>query len=569
MSAGRARTTVWLFLVFACGMPLASPQQTAADGPPNILLLLADDLGVDLVGAYGEHPDPAQTPVIDALAQQGLLFRNAYANPVCSPSRAALLTGRHCRRTGFGWGTDYFKEGSELPLSEVCIPEALPPAYRRFAVGKWHLGSLKLSGPLHPNLQGFEHFRGCTGVFPGFIGDGYFNWQKVTDGATSTCTTYATTETVNDAIELIQSAGSDPWFALVAFNAPHAPFHKPPANLHGYTLPSSIDNSVPVHVKAVTQAMDTEIGRLLATLGPAVLANTYVIFVGDNGTDREATTPPFDKTKAKGTVFEGGVNVPLIVAGPGVSAGECDALVGVTDLFATIMELAGSGATADDSISLVPYFGQPGLPTLRATVYSEMFKPNGWGAYSSRQRAVRGERYKLMYSYTLSNLPTAKRFFDLQADPWETQDLLGSPLTPVQQAAHDELAVELAEPYIGWQLLPGWVGGTSGPPWLWGYGALVPDGPITLVLSNALPGAPAVLVAGGQNAGLYFKGGVMVPRPDFSAFLLVPPSGSLTLDTRWLAGIPPGFPLLLQAWVRDPAAVAGWAGTNGLAATGQ
>ena len=567
MDSSRARITLCLFLVFAA--PLANPQGTAADGPPNVLLLVADDLGVDLVGAYDEHPDPARTPVIDALASQGLLFRNAYANPVCSPSRAALLTGRDCRRTGFGWGTNWFKEGTELPLSEVCIPEALPPDYRRFAAGKWHLGSLKLSGPLHPNLQGFEHFRGCTGVFPGFIGNGYYDWQKVTDGVTTQCTTYATTETVDDAIELIQSAGSEPWFTLVAFNAPHAPFHKPPASLHSYNLPSNIQNSIPVHVKAATEAMDTEIGRLLDTLGPAVLANTYVIFVGDNGTDKEATTPPFDKNKAKGTVYEGGINVPLIVRGPGVAAGESAGLVGITDLFATIMELTGSRATADDSVSLVPYFAQPTLPSLRATVYSEFFKPNGEGAYSMRLRALCGPRYKLMYSYTLSNLPTTKGFFDLQADPFETQNLLLGPLTPEQQTAHDALAAELAEPYIAWQPLSSPVPGTLGAPTLAGSGALVPAGPIEILLSNGLPGAPVMLVVGGENLGLYFKGGVLVPRPDNLLFLTMPPSGQLHLTSHWITGIPAGFPILFQAWILDPAAIYGWAGSNGLAATGE
>jgi arylsulfatase B len=567
MSASRARTTLWLFLVFAA--PLANAQGRADDGPPNVLLLIADDLGVDLVGAYHEHPDPAKTPVIDALASQGLLFRNAYADPVCSPSRASLITGRDCRRTGFGWGTNWFKEGTELPLSEVCIPEALPAAYRSFAIGKWHLGSLKLSGPLHPNLQGFEHFRGCTGIFPDFIGNGYYDWTKITDGVASQCTTYATTMTVDDALELIQSAGSDPWFAYVAFNAPHAPFHKPPANLHTYNLPANIQTSIPVHVKATTEAMDTEIGRLLDTLGPAVLANTYVIFVGDNGTDKPATTPPFDPNKAKGTVYEGGINVPLIITGPGVATGEVAGLVSITDLFATITELTGSGAMADDSVSLVPYFSQPSLPSLRATAYSEFFKPNGEGAYSMRLRALRGPRYKLMYSYTLSNLPTAKRFFDLQADPWETQNLLDGPLTPEQQAAHDALAADLAEPYIAWQPLSSPVPGTNGAPLLSGSGSLVPAGAIAMTLSNALPGAPMMIVVGGENLGLYFKGGVLVPRPDNLVFLTVPASGTLELLSHWIGGIPAGFPILFQAWILDPGAIYGWAGSNGLAATGE
>ena len=568
MPGGRATRSLWLFVVFAA---LASPGARAQGGgaPPNILVIIADDLGVDMVGAYGEAPDPAHTPVIDNLASHGLLFRNAYADPVCSPSRAALITGRDCRHNTFGWGTDYYKEGTELPLSEVCIPEALPPAYRKFAVGKWHLGSLKLSGPLHPNLQGFEHFRGCTGVFPGFIGNGYYDWTKVTDGVESECTTYATTQTVDDTLDLIYLAGGSPWFAWVAFNAPHAPFHKPPPNLHTYSLPTDIASHIPIHVKATTQAMDTEIGRLFTTLGSGVLANTYVIFVGDNGTDKNATTAPFNPDHAKGTVYEGGINVPLIIAGPGVATGECDALVSITDVFATIMQLTGSAATAQDSVSLVPYFTQPALPSLRATAYSEMFKPNGTGAFSMRLRALRGPRYKLMYSYTLSNLPTTQQFFDLQADPWETQDLLGGPLDAQEQSAYDDLSGQLAEPYVAWQTLNGVVPGSNGAPTLAGLGqSLVANAPIGLVVNKAKPNAPLMLAVGGQNIGLYFKGGVLVPSPDFLLFFTVPGNGTLLLQSHWPAGMPAGFPVLFQAWIQDAAAVYGWAGTNGLAATG-
>ena len=569
MTAGWATRRLWPFLVFAAvASSGARAQGGGPDSQPNILLIVGDDLGVDMVGAYGEHPDPAKTPVIDALASHGLLFRNAYADPVCSPSRAALITGRDCRHNGFGWGTDYFKEGTELPLVEVCIPEALPASYRKFAVGKWHLGSLKVSGPLHPNLQGFEHFRGCMGVFPGFIGNGYYDWTKITDGVQSQCTTYATTQTVDDALSLIGSAGGSPWFAYVAFNAPHAPFHKPPQSLHTYSLPADIASHIPIHVKAATQAMDTEIGRLFTMLGPGVLANTYVIFVGDNGTDKQATTAPFNPDHAKGTVYEGGINVPLIISGPGVATGECDALVSITDIFSTIMQLTGSAADAQDSVSLLPYLSQPALPSLRATAYSEMFKPNGEGAYSMRLRAVRGPRYKLLYSYTLSNLPTTQRFFDLQADPWETQDLLPGPLDAQEQAAYDALAAELVEPYLAWQPLAAPVPGSNGAPLLTGLGQnLVAGAPIALAVSKAKPNAPLMLVVGGENIGFYFKGGVLVPRPDFLLFFAVPGNGTLLLQSHWPAGIPGGFPILFQAWIQDAAAVYGWAGTNGLAAT--
>ncbi|HTE05817.1 MAG TPA: sulfatase-like hydrolase/transferase, partial [Planctomycetota bacterium] len=126
---------------------------TAAAGQQhNVLLLVADDLGVDRVGAYAAVPDPGHTPRIDALAAQGVLFRNAYANPVCSPTRITLLTGKYGFRTGMGLAMNYALDTFEVSPSEVCLPEALAPSYRSFVFGKWHMSTKKVSGLLHPLL---------------------------------------------------------------------------------------------------------------------------------------------------------------------------------------------------------------------------------------------------------------------------------------------------------------------------------------------------------------------------------------------------------------------------------
>ena len=121
------------------------------------------------------------------------------------------------------------------------------------------------------------------------------------------------------------------------------------------------------------EALDTELGRLLAGIDPAVLAETIVFVVGDNGTAAQATTPPFDPDHAKNTVFEGGINVPFFVSGPGIPAGaECEGLVNLTDLLATVAELTGGGpVTAEDSVSIVPYFSDPTQASLRPWIYSE------------------------------------------------------------------------------------------------------------------------------------------------------------------------------------------------------
>lgn len=555
-------------LVLPAVLALAAP---ALAQQPNVLLLIADDLGVDRVGAYAAVPDPGHTPVIDALAADGVLFRNAWSNPICPPTRAGMLTGRHSRLTGFG-ATNFWNTPTELPLAELTIPELLPPAFRSAAVGKWHMGSLKASGYMHPLLQGFEHFRGTLTIFDASSGDNYTNFTKVVDGTTFVPTTqYATSNQVDDALDLIAGWGPEPWFLWLAFHAPHAPFHKPPASLHTFgTLPGSVSANIPIHVKAMAEAMDTEIGRLLGSMDPAVRANTVVIFVADNGTDALATTAPFLPSHAKGTVYQGGVNVPLIISGPGVARGaECEALVGTTDLHATILELAGAGpSAAEDSVSLVPYLSDASLPSLRSSLYTETFLPNGNGPYTSRARAVRDARYKLMQVFGPSALPTETHFFDLLLDPFELNDLLASPLDAGLQAAFDGLSAELAEPDAPWlEMTYTGLAGTRGLPALSGSGSLVAGEAFTLTLTGTLPSAFASLIVGSQNKHLALKGGVLAPDPAFVLPLVTGPAGQLAVSGHWPPGIPAGFRVLFQYWIDDSGAVHGWAGSNGLAAT--
>ncbi len=350
---------------------------------PNILVLVADDLGVDSVGVYAEGRDIPLTPNIDALAVNGLLFRNAWSNPTCSPTRATLLTGRYGFRTGVGAlvGPTGFQPA--LPQEEWTVPELLDlgtgSAYAHAAIGKWHVGNDSVGGDLSPNLAGFSHFSGTMANF--FAPYDYFNWPKVVDGSPSTSTTYATTDSVDSALQWISTV-PEPWFCHVAFNAPHTPLHSPPAGLH------TVDLTVPtprLQFKAMVEAMDTEIGRLTASLPAGVLDNTMVFFVGDNGTIAQQSVDPFLPAHAKGTLYEGGINVPLIVSGPLVSSpgSEVAGLVQATDLASTFLEIAGADSSAlpdgaaSDSVSLVPYFADPSQASLRSHAYAEVFLPNG------------------------------------------------------------------------------------------------------------------------------------------------------------------------------------------------
>jgi arylsulfatase A-like enzyme len=417
----------------SAGRPEAAPLVPGSSARPNLVLILADDFGVDLLGAYGEGSDPPCTPHIDALAAEGLLFRNAWSNPTCSPTRAGVLTGRHGFRTGIGNVLTPMLPG--LPLGETTLPELLA-GYASTAVGKWHLaGNL---GDLHPNASGFLHFAGSiSGTL-----DSYTQWQKVVDGQASVSTAYATSDTTDDAIAALRSM-PEPWFLYVAYNAPHDPFHAPPPALCSPpacaktwcgNLPQNPTNRD--LAKAMVEALDAELGRLLAELA-VVDPQAYVVFMGDNGTAQQVSQPPFLPPHAKGTLFEGGINVPLIVAGPGVAPGECAALVCGTDLYATFAELGRVRSAAEDSVSLVPYFSNPRL-ALRQTVYSELFSPVGGSPpFPSHTRAVRDARYKLVRSQAA---PDA--LYDLWSDPFETADLLPG-LDAGQAAAYAALVAEL------------------------------------------------------------------------------------------------------------------------------
>jgi arylsulfatase A-like enzyme len=363
---------------------------------PNILLLVTDDVGVANIGAYRLSATAPPTPNLDALAGRGVLFRRAYANPLCSPTRACIQTGRYSFRTGVGTAiTPNNPASPPLPLAEHTLPEILDAAragYAHACIGKWHLGSeASVGGMSAPNRAGYGHFAGHLLAAV----QNYYAWPRVVDGVSAQSTTYATTQNVDDALSWIRTARS-PWICMVNFNASHSPFHTPPAHLHTYNLAGLNPNVTPLpFYKAAIQAMDREIGRLLAGLGNA-LASTDVFFLGDNGTPVQVVEPPYVAGKVKGTTFEGGIHVPLIVAGPSVYRGgrESTALVSAVDLFATFAEICGvqparvvPPGTRLDGISFLSQLRQPGKASARTLVFSEVFagtNPNIAGSSSLR-----------------------------------------------------------------------------------------------------------------------------------------------------------------------------------------
>ena len=202
------------------------------------------------------------------------------------------------------------------------------------------------------------------------------------------------------------------------------------------------------YFNAMVEALDTELGRLLASMTPAVRARTNVIFVADNGTKDYVIEPPFPSDHGKGTMYEVGLNVPLIVQGPMVAqtarGGQCDALVGTVDFHATVVQRLGLSGGTIDSYSLEPYLTDPTTDSIRPFIYSDKFKPNQL-AFSdpdtngSWQRAIRDDRYKLIRRFN-----TPDELYDLDVDPHEGTNLLDEPFLTAEQAdAYDWLTTTM------------------------------------------------------------------------------------------------------------------------------
>jgi len=450
---------LWLGLAASAAAQLGGPlpgsaSSVSAAGPvaaapltPNVLLVILDDVGNDKVGAYGEHPQAPPTPTLDALAARGVLFRNAYANPVCSPTRATIMTGRYSFRTGIGAVIKVKQPVAALPYAELTLPELFelgaPGRYENALVGKWHLGSASSGAEFNALQQGWQHHWGVKGN----LGN-YYSWPKFEDGVPVHSTEYVTSVQIDDALHFTRQL-REPWLIALSTTAAHTPYHAPPANLHSERLSGAPADTPVAHFDAAVEALDTELGRLFDAMDPAVLARTTVIVIGDNGPPGAAVTPPFASGGAKGSLYEGAVNVPLIVAGWGVPAqgAECRALVSSVDLFATVAELGGLDARAVlpdyralDSISLVPYFSEPGRTPLRAYAYVEKFSPNGVFPAQSAGRAIRDVRWKL-----IQRQGSSEQFYDLGNAITEGVNLLGGsdPLSPDQLQGYLSLKLRL------------------------------------------------------------------------------------------------------------------------------
>ncbi|WP_424003594.1 sulfatase-like hydrolase/transferase [Maribacter sp. IgM3_T14_3] len=386
------------------------PTEGSTYNSPNILLIIADDMGLDATPNFNIGDIKPLMPNLNKLMIEGLTFSNVWSNPTCTPTRAAMITGK------FGFRTNMTQVGDELSTAETSLQTYIGQNsdgnYTNAVIGKWHLSN----NIEHPKNMGVEYFAGFIG---GSV-PSYTNWDFVENETTTSSTDYTTTKFTDVAIDWIADQ-SQPWFLWLSYNAPHTPFHLPPDNLHSQGL-LSIDeasiaaNPIPYYMASL-EAMDTEMGRLLDAMTKEEKENTIIIFIGDNGTPNQVAQGYGDR-RNKDTIYQGGVNVPMVVSGKDVSrSNEIEnALINVTDIFATIADIAGSGVNEINDSKSFKELLNGSNDSSREFAFTEIGRDG-----NSADVAIRNESHKyLMFS------DATEALYNLLLDPLESQNLLGT-----------------------------------------------------------------------------------------------------------------------------------------------
>jgi arylsulfatase A-like enzyme len=430
----------------------------AGSARPSFLFFLVDDLGWKDLGCYGSTFH--QTPNLDALARSGMRFTDAYAaSPVCSPTRASIMTGKHPARVGI---TDWIPGRrprtyrllgprilNQLPLEEVTLAEALGEAgYRTFFAGKWHLGSKGF----YPEDQGFSINKGGfeKGGPPGGYYAPYKN-PKLPDGPAGE---YLTDRLARESIAFLEAHGKQPFLLFLSFYTVHSPiqackrhverFKAKAAALPALDGPAQIQEGDgwtkqrqddPAYASMV-HAMDENVGRVLGKLDELGLASTTVVlFMSDNGGRSTLFRRGFPACNlplraGKGWCYEGGIRVPMIVRAPGVTApgSVCSVPVTSMDFYPTMLELAGLPLRPDrhrDGLSLVRLLS--GAPSLERDALFWHY-PHYHGSAWKPGGAVRAGDWKLIEFHE----DNRAELYNLKQDLGERREL--SAEAPAQKA---------------------------------------------------------------------------------------------------------------------------------------
>lgn len=430
-----------LFATAASTLALA----TAVAAPPNLVVIIADDLGYADVGFNGCKDIP--TPNIDSIASQGVRFSSAYVTySVCGPSRAGLMTGRYPQRFGFERNPQYRSGDPNMgvPLSERILADVLKEAgYTSGVVGKWHLGA---HPTLHPLERGFDFFFGHLGgghrYFPEELtiresadakdeSESYRTWI-LRNREPIQIQKYLTDEFSDAAVEFIEASKDKPFFLYLSYNAPHTPLQATEEYLARFP---GIENPKRRTYAAMVSAMDDGVGRVLAKLKELGLDdNTLVFFLSDNGgptqTNASRNTPLRGN---KGDVWEGGWRVPFALRWTGhVPAGASfDQPVSSLDIFATIAALAGvqpDPAKPLDGVNLVPFIHGREKAAPHRAIYLRKFDQQAY--------AVRMGDFKLV----LPGKEKPAQLFNLEKDISEQRNVISG--KPDIAEAIDKLRLE-------------------------------------------------------------------------------------------------------------------------------
>jgi arylsulfatase A-like enzyme len=438
---------LFVILCFSAGTAFTAGQAAR----PNVLFLLADDLGYSDLGCYGATD--IKTPNLDRLAREGVRLTDFYANgPVCTPTRCALMTGRYQQRIGgLEWAIPPGKKHLGLPTQEKTIAAMLRDAgYATAMAGKWHLGYTEDRAP---NAHGFDRFFGLLSGNHDYFTHRENNGEPdlYLDTKLVAREGYSTYLIKQHALEFLEAMKDQPFFLYVAFNAPHWPNQGPDGAGRQVTLKGWAQGTRETYVKMV-EAMDASIGEILSVLDQqGLVENTLVIFTSDNGGDKFSRNGPL--AKGKGTLWEGGIRVPCIARWPGkLPQGKVSSQVGIMmDWSATILRLAGAKPPKDrplDGMDLLPILAGDQRAKKR-TLFWRRVGPN----FVETHRAVRDGNWKFIdepngrqYLYNLAkdigetsnfstNTPARVARMKKLLDKWESE--VDPPLYPVSAKAED------------------------------------------------------------------------------------------------------------------------------------
>ncbi len=399
----------------------------AADKPerPNVIVIMTDDMGYGDLGCYGSRD--IKTPHLDRLAATGVRLTNFYSNgPVCTPTRAALMTGRWQQRVGLEWAIYPGQKEPGLPVGETALPKMLKDAgYATAMCGKWHLGYKPEFGP---NAHGFDEF---FGLLSGNVD--HYSHREVNDeldwyeNTTPVEVEGYSTDLITDrAVDFLRRRreSAKPFFLYVAYNAVHWPF-QPPGKPGDIRKRETWHAGTRQDYAAMTEAIDAGVGKILAAVEErGATEKTLVIFTNDNGGERLSDMGPLFHHKA--TLWEGGIRVPCLVRYPGVlPAGKVSEQSAITmDLTATVLAACGVSPPPgrhQDGIDLFPLLTGRAPPLVRTFCW-RIQRPE------RNQRAVRHGDFKLVRDSGYDQL------FDLSTDIGERHDL---------SYQHSEKAAEL------------------------------------------------------------------------------------------------------------------------------